>query len=84
MKLEMEDVKYKISSDVDVPEIYINGEQAWIVSCSTHWVTWSPMFDKKTKMLTATVYLDSETQRYGMPVKHVLTIDTARKMAEID
>ncbi|QMU86135.1 hypothetical protein H3M14_08600 [Latilactobacillus sakei] len=39
MGLTMDDVKYRIISDHDVPEIYIKGEKAWVISCSTNWVT---------------------------------------------
>lgn len=75
MGLTMDDVKYRIISDHDVPEIYIKGEKAWVISCSTQWVTVDDS-GLGTRVMTATIYLDSETKRNHLPVMHTISVDS--------
>lgn len=76
MGLTMEDVWYSIDSDIDVPEIYIRDEKALVISCSTHWVTQDFAQMHKTKMMTATIVLESEMAGKEGPKQHVISIDT--------
>lgn len=75
MGLTMDDVKYKIISDHDVPEIYIKGEKAGVIRCSTQWVTVDDS-GLGIRIMTATIYLDSETKHNDLPVVHTISIDS--------
>lgn len=75
MGLTMDDVKYRIISDYDVPEIYIKGEKSWVISCSTNWVTADDRAPG-TRVMTASIYLDSETKHNDLPVMHTISIDS--------
>lgn len=75
MGLTMEDVKYRIISDYDVPEIYIRGEKAWVVSCSTQYVT-RGADNLPNKTMTASIYLDSEMKNNNRSAMHTVFIDS--------
>lgn len=75
MELTIDDVWYQIDSETDVPEIYIKDEQAIVISCSTVWVTRDYEMHK-TKMMTATIVLPSETHEDHKPQQHVISINT--------
>ena len=73
MGLSIDDVSYCINDHNDVPEIYIKGELAMIVSCSTQYVTTS---DKTgTKLLVATFYLKSERKYTNEPSLHNICVN---------
>ncbi|MFL2063143.1 hypothetical protein ACEN4E_05560 [Latilactobacillus sakei] len=76
MGLTIDDVWYSIDSDTDVPEIYIRDEKALVITCSTHWVTRQFIPTHKTKIMTATIILQSEVTGEDEPKQHVISIDT--------
>ncbi|MFT9411560.1 hypothetical protein [Liquorilactobacillus hordei] len=73
MGLKMDDVSYCISNDSAVPEIYIKGERAAVVSCTTQYVTKSEVLG--TKLLTAAIYLESEQKAGNTLVLHHISIN---------
>lgn len=73
MGLKMDDVSYRISNDSAVPEIYIKGERAAVVSCTTQYVTKSEVLG--TKLLTAAIYLESEQKSGSTLVLHHISIN---------
>jgi len=73
MGLKIDEVNYCINSDNDVPEIYIKGEQAAVVSCSTQYVTSTE--EPGTKLLVATFYLKSEQNINNEPKLHSIYIN---------
>ncbi|MFT8632440.1 MAG: hypothetical protein ABF741_06055 [Liquorilactobacillus ghanensis] len=73
MGLKTSDVRYRISNDNAVPEIYIKGEQAIVVSCTTQYVTKSEVLG--TKLLTAAIYLESEKESKNAIILHHISIN---------
>lgn len=73
MGLKMDDVSYHISNDSAVPEIYIKGERAVVVSCTTQYITMSELAG--TKLLIAAIYLKSEQKPRKAPVLHHISIN---------
>lgn len=73
MGLKMSDVCYRISNDNAVPEIYIKGERAMVVSCTTQYITASEL--EGTKLLSAAIYLESEQKSGNLPILHHISIN---------
>ncbi|AUJ29622.1 hypothetical protein [Liquorilactobacillus hordei] len=73
MGLKMSDVCYQISSDNAVSEIYIKGERAMVVSCTTQYITTSELAG--TKLLSAAIYLESEQKSGNLPILHHISIN---------
>jgi hypothetical protein len=73
MGLKMSDVRYRISNNNDVPEMYIKGEQAIVVSCTTQYITKSEA--QGTKLLSAAIYLKSEQKSGNLPILHQISIN---------
>lgn len=69
------DVTWSMHDGRKVPEIYVDGEFAYIVSCGYQYVT-SNVDSPGTCMMTATFFLKSDrTNESGQLINHVVAID---------
>lgn len=67
------DITWSIHNGQNIPEIYVDGEQAQIVSCSYHFVTATDIEESGASMMTATIFLLSECDY--KPIQHVIFIN---------
>lgn len=68
-------IAYRIRNDHEVPEIYVNGELALVVSCSYQYVT-SSNDQLGINCFTATICLDSENKEQDdLATTHVISVD---------
>ncbi len=66
-------ITWSISNGQKIPEIYVDGEQAPVVSCSYQFVTATDTDELGLNMLTATIFLLSEHDY--KPIQHVIFIN---------
>ena len=66
-------ITWSISNGRKVPKIYVDDEQAQVVSCSYQFVTATDIDESGVSMMTATILLLSE--RDYKPVQHVVFIN---------
>ncbi|WP_436649150.1 hypothetical protein [Lactiplantibacillus plantarum] len=66
-------ITWSMSNGRKVPEIYVDGEQAQVVSCSYQFVTATDINDSGVSMMTATILLLSECDY--KPIHHVVFIN---------
>ncbi|MCG0820583.1 Prophage protein [Lactiplantibacillus plantarum] len=67
------DITWSIHNRRKVPKIYVDGEQAQVVSCSYQFVTATDIDESGVSMMTATIILLSE--RDYKPIQHVIFIN---------
>ncbi|ANI95807.1 hypothetical protein ACA584_16145 [Lactiplantibacillus plantarum] len=67
------DITWSIHNRRKVPKIYVDGEQAQVVSCSYQFVTATDIDESGVSMMTATIILLSE--RDYKPIQHVVFIN---------
>lgn len=66
-------ITWSISNRQKIPEIYVDGEQTQVVSCSYQFVTATDIDESGVSMMTATIFLLSE--RDYKPIQHVIFIN---------
>ncbi|AGE38936.1 MULTISPECIES: hypothetical protein [Lactiplantibacillus] len=66
-------ITWSISNGRKVPKIYVDDEQAQVVSCSYQFVTATDIDESGVSMMTATILLLSE--RDYKPIQHVVFIN---------
>lgn len=66
-------ITWSISNRQKIPEIYVDGEQAQVVSCSYQFVTATDIDESGVSMMTATIILLSE--RDYKQIQHVVFIN---------
>ncbi|WP_123808855.1 hypothetical protein [Lactiplantibacillus plantarum] len=64
---------WSISNRQKIPKIYVDDEQAQVVSCSYQFVTATDIDESGVSMMTATIILLSE--RDYKPIQHVVFIN---------
>lgn len=67
-------IAYRIRNDHDVPEIYINGEQAHVASCSYQYVTRDGK-QPGINCFIASICLKSEDEGKREPIMHTVSVD---------
>lgn len=66
-------ITWSIHNGRKVPKIYVDGEQAQVVSCSYQFVTATDIDESGVSMMTATIFLLSESDY--KPIQHVIFIN---------
>ncbi len=66
-------IAWSINNGQKIPEIYVDGEQAQVVSCSYQFVMATDIDKSGVSMMTATIILLSE--RDYKPIQHVVFIN---------
>ncbi|BBA80776.1 hypothetical protein [Lactiplantibacillus plantarum] len=66
-------ITWSISNRQKIPKIYVDDEQAQVVSCSYQFVTATDIDESGVSMMTATIILLSE--RDYKPIQHVVFIN---------
>lgn len=67
------DITWSINNGQKAPEIYVDGEQAQVMSCSYQFVTTTDIDEPGVSMMAATIFLLSE--RDYKPIQHVVFIN---------
>jgi len=67
----MPEIAYRIRNDYVVPDVYVDGEHASVVSCSYQYVTTSDKPLASTNVFTATILLESENKL----IEHVISVN---------
>ncbi|WP_063845552.1 hypothetical protein [Lactiplantibacillus plantarum] len=65
-------IAWSIRKGQKIPEIYVDGEQAQVVSCSYQFVTATDIDEPGVSMMAATIFLLSECDY--KPIQHVVFI----------
>lgn len=66
-------ITWSISNGQKIPDIYVDGEQAQVVSCSYQYVTTTDIDESGVSMMTATIFLLSKCNY--KPIQHVIFIN---------